>query len=221
MITIAKAVETVLSHKPFLEDLLNRDLINVTSLARQIQPEIETFTNKKVQQGAIVMAIRRRPSGQTLVMEGKLKKILLKSGEIIVRSKLSDFTYRNSASMILCQEKLLKHIAKKDDVFYTISQGVFESAFIISRSIEEAFIRLFKGEELLSRQDELSSLTIRLPSENNTVPGIYYYLFRAIAWEGINIYEVISTTNEITFIVENAAIGKAFSVLNGLKESTK
>jgi hypothetical protein len=77
---------------------------------------------------------------------------------------------------------------------------------------------LFKAEKCTQKAEELSSITVKLPSENVSVPGIYYFIFQRLAWEGIVLYEVISTTNEFTIIVDEQQVDQAFKTIKGLKE---
>ena len=56
-----------------------------------------------------------------------------------------------------------------------------------------------------------------LPIENISVPGVYYFIFQRLAWEGIVLNEVISTTNEFTIIVSDDYVDKAFRVIKDLK----
>ena len=58
---------------------------------------------------------------------------------------------------------------------------------------------------------------MKLPAENVSVPGIYYFIFQRLAWEGIVLYEVISTTNEFTILVNDQQIDTAFAVIKDLK----
>ena len=59
MKTIAQVVSTIISQKLFLAELLAEGLINISSLARKIKPQIEDFLQKPVQNGAVVMALKR------------------------------------------------------------------------------------------------------------------------------------------------------------------
>ena len=54
--TIASEVLDYINKKPFLLSALSQGIINLTSLARQIQPEIEGALKKPAKSGAIVMA---------------------------------------------------------------------------------------------------------------------------------------------------------------------
>jgi len=57
--TISQAVTEYIKTKPFLSSALSDGIINLTSLSRQIKPEIEDILRKEVNHGAIVMALNR------------------------------------------------------------------------------------------------------------------------------------------------------------------
>ena len=59
MKTIAQSINTIISRKPFLAELLAEGIINISSLARKIKPELEDLLRKPVQNGAVVMALNR------------------------------------------------------------------------------------------------------------------------------------------------------------------
>ena len=45
----------------------------------------------------------------------------------------------------------------------------------------------------------------------------HHFVFQRLSWEGINIYEVISTSNEFTILVNEDQVDKAFKVIKNLK----
>ena len=112
----------------------------------------------------------------------------------------------------------MKLIGERRDFFYTISQGVYETTFVLSDQIKEGIPNIFEGEKLISSSYGLSSITIKLPMENVEQPGLYYYIFRRLAWEGINILEVVSTSNEFTILLKDKDIDRVFSVIKRIKE---
>ena len=59
MKTIQETVETIIHRTPFIEEAMQDKLINVSSLARLIQPEVERSLGKEVKSGAIMMSINR------------------------------------------------------------------------------------------------------------------------------------------------------------------
>ena len=59
MKTISSVVEHYIKTKPFLLSALSQGIINLTSLSRNMMPELEQELGKDVKQGAVVMALKR------------------------------------------------------------------------------------------------------------------------------------------------------------------
>lgn len=218
MITIPQLVEKLIRSKPYLEEALADGLVNISSLARKLQPIISDVQGKEVSSGAIVMAINRMDASVNYKIRNRMNKMIGKLGDIIVRSDLSNYTFENSNTLIKCQLALLEEISDKKDVFHTFSQGVYETNLVLSNLVTSSMNAIFEKERLLSSTRNLSSITIKLPQDNTELPGLYYYIFKKIAWEGINIVEVISTTNEFTIVVEDNNVERAFGILKNLKQ---
>ena len=217
MKTISSVVEQYIKSKPFLLSSLSQGIINLTSLARIMMPELEAHLGKDVKQGAVVMSLKRLSEELDFKINYKISKVLKNIGEITVRSSLSDFTFISSDTLLDNQAKLISEINKQQDIFYTSSRGVNETNIVTSASIEPMVEAIFKNEKLTHKIENLSSITVKLPQENISTPGVYYYIFQRLAWEGIIIHEVISTTNEFTIIVSDDQIDVAFKVIKDLK----
>ncbi|NOQ26078.1 MAG: aspartate kinase [Bacteroidales bacterium] len=217
MITISQAVESVLNRKPFILDALNDNIINFSLLASFLKPDLERILQKEINNGAIVMAIRRFKVVNEIGLSKKIEEQVKDLGDILVRSNLVDYTFRNSDTLLRNQQKLLGIITYKKDFFYTVTQGVYETTFILSDRIKDEIPTIFEGEKLLSSSYGLSSITIKLSSGNTEQPGLYYYIFKKLAWNGINILEVVSTSNEVTILLKDQDIDKAFSVIKQFK----
>lgn len=213
MITITQLLETLIKQKPFVESALVEGLVNISALARQLKPEIEKILKKEVTEASIIMALKRFVAHMDVTMHRKIEKATKGFGDIIVRSNLCDFTFRHSDTLIEKQSKLVKQLARDKDVFYTISSGVFETTIVISSKFEEEVKQIFKEEHLIASSSAISSITLRLPKDNTVIPGLYYHIFKQIAWEGISVLEAISTTNELSIILHNKDVDRAFSVL--------
>ena len=217
MITVSQAVEKVIKVKPFVVEALCEGILNNSSLARQIKPMVEKLTGKQVKMGAIVMALNRLIPQLDYSLSQNLENLLESLGDIIVRSNLTDYTYKNSNNIFDCHTRVMQEISNQQDVFYTLVRGVFESNLVVSSTYEKLVEEQFKDEECIYKQGELSAITLKLPTSNVQVTGFYYHIMKAIAWEGINIKEVISTTNEFTVIVNDEDVDRAFSILKNLR----
>tara|TARA_A100001011_G_scaffold58205_1_gene57392 strand:+ start:4921 stop:5580 length:660 start_codon:yes stop_codon:yes gene_type:complete len=215
--TIASQVSEYVKTKPYLSTALSQGIINLTSLARQIQPEIEKALRKPARSGAIVMALKRISDNEEFLSTHRIVNVLRNLGDITVRSSLTDYCFKLSETLLLAQAKFLTEIEEKKDIFYTSSRGVGESNIVVSSNISPLLEEVFSREICTDKLDKLSAITVKLPTDNVKIPGIYYFIFQRLSWEGVNINQVISTSNEFTILMDEDSINVAFEVIKNLK----
>lgn len=214
MITISNAVRKIIKKYPFLEDSLANNIINCSELARKIKPEIEREVLKKVKEGAIVMALKRLSVKANI--DDSVRKIFAGNPDMILRSNLTEFTFVNSDSLQEKHGQLLTELNIKKKHFITITQGIFETTVITNEDLKEKLTEIFKNEKIISRFNNLSSITIRLPKEAVPTPGVYYFVLKALAYERINIIEVVSTYSEFTIILADNEVNRALLILKDI-----
>ncbi len=221
MTSIPVVVETIVRKQPFLEYALLEGIVNLSALARWLRPEVERQAGRPVNEGAIMMALKRMGSRLELLSNMRFRRVIGHLGDVVVRSNLADLTYRNSPSLFRCQARLLEHVHESKEAFCTFSQGVGETAIVLSHSLVAAAEEIFRDERQVAKSDSLSSITLKLPAETNgkkvDVTRSYYYIFKELAWDNINMVELISTTNEFTVVVHDDDIHRAFSILMDVK----
>ena len=217
MKTITNVVTDYVKQKPFLSTALDQGIINITALARQIKPDIQKKFGKSVQIGAIVMSLKRISDTLEFTSTHCIVRALRNIGSITVRSSMVDYNFRLSSTLLKKQAQLLMQIDKSTDVFYASSRGVGESNIIVSSNISSLVDEIFKSETLHFKQSNLSAITIKLPEENVSIPGIYYFFFQRLSWQNINVVEVISTSNEVTLLMDNQVVINAFETIQKLK----
>lgn len=213
MISISDALEEIIQSYPLVEEGLSRGIINYSAFAREIKPQIEKRLYKDIKEGAIVMALKR--------ISERISKEREKTGSInltdlTVRSNLNEFTFQNSETLPGKTRQLFNQINDKQNILCTFSEGIRETTFIVSMEIVDEFKRIFKDEISVNQITDLSTITIRLPKETIEIPGVYYRILKVLAWEKINIIEVVSTYTELTIVFNNKDIDKAFSILKSL-----
>ena len=220
MKTIASCVETIVLEQPFLEEALSKEIINYSALASLLQEEVSKTLGKPVKSGAIMMALRRYKDRLSISKPYyRLNALIEQLGDITLRSNLSDFTFRNSNTLINSQADILNKIKNKSHIFYTFTRGILESNIIISSSEKAAILESFKKEDCIALQENLSAISLVLPKHNTKVAGLYYQILKRLAWQNVSLYEVISTTNEFTIVVEDAYVDSAFSIIKNLNKN--
>lgn len=215
MKTISTCVHNIIKHQPFLDDALARNIINFSSLAADLQPQVEKEMRKPVKQGSIIMALRRYHPKRSKFTSKNFREL----GDMIVRSGITEFTYLNSKDTISKKAELLNAIKDQTGIYLNYSSNFQESIFLVSTSLQPTIREIFKDEKLVNVSDELSSITISLPEKNTQTVGLYFYIFKLLAYEGIPVYEVISTSNYFTLFLEKDYVNQAFLLMNEIKAS--
>jgi hypothetical protein len=163
------------------------------------------------------MAIRRREPRLQLKMQQKLQQFIAMLGDIVIRSNLAAYTYIKSAQLPAKQARFLETIESDHKAFYSFTGGTEETTIVLSEKYESLLKEVMNGETLLNAEYNLSAITLKLPSSSSEVVGLYYFFFKHIASAGVPIKEIISTTNEATFVVHSNDVNLAFTTINTIK----
>lgn len=214
MITVPEATKKIVERSRYLVEAMSKGLINYSSLARYIKPELEQMLLKPVSEASILMALKRLEKE----MQPKFVplKIFTSAPDMIVRSNLIELSINNSEHLAERFIQLFEAHKKNKSSFFTVTEGISETGIIASRDLEQEIKQILQGEEILFEFSDLSAITIRMPKENITTPGVYYFFLKSLAWEGINIMETISTPLEVSLILVDKDIHRAFEILNSL-----
>lgn len=214
MKTITTCVHDIIRHQPFLDDAIARDIINFSGLADDIQPIVEEEMKKPVKPGSIIMALRRYAPKRTKINMKALREL----GDIVVRSGITEYTYLNSNNILSNQAKLMDAAKDQHGVYLNYSSNFRETNILVSTSLTNLVEDCFKNEVRVSVKNELSSISIGLPQNSSQTVGLYFYLFKLLAYEGIPVFEMISTSNFFTIFLEKEYVNQAFLLLNEIKE---
>ncbi len=214
MKTITTVVHDIIRHQPFLDDAIARDIINFSGLAADIQQEVEKEMRKPVKQGSIIMALRRYAPKRTKIDMKSLREL----GDIVVRSGITEYTYLNSNTIIANKARLLEAVKDQTGVYLNYSSNYQESNILVSSTLTDLVEKCFRHEIRVNVKDELSSITIALPKNSSQTVGLYFYIFKLLAYEGIPIFEMISTSNYFAMFLEKEYVNKAFLLMNEIKQ---
>lgn len=214
MITVPQATKTIVERSRYLTEAISKGIINYSSLARYMQPELEKMLFKPVSEAAILMALKRLEKE----LQPKFVPLTIFSTmpDMIVRSNLIEFSFQTSEKISDNFQKLFEAHKKNRSSFFTITEGFSETGIIVSRDLENDMQVALQNEHLLAKIDNLSCITMRLPKENISTPGVYYFFLKSLAWEGINIVEMVSTPMEVSLILDNKDVNRSFEILKSL-----
>jgi len=213
MVTISHLVSKIVSSRPILHDAMEQGIISYGNLAEQLIPEIEEELSKKVKHSAVVMALRRYAEN---LEKSSAKPKFDYDSEIIMKTNLCDISVRKSPSLFAKLKKIYSIVNyEKGDVLNVI-HGNYEVSIVSNMRHLEKIEKELKGEKLLNIEKDLVSLSLSFSGDFLHTPGIISTAARKLNWENVNIYELVSTLTELTFIVSKKDSGKGYSALQRL-----
>lgn len=216
MITVPEVSKKIIYDSPYLRETFEKGLMNLSALSRYIKPRIEKELKKSVSEPAILMACKRLMQEQKTKPDKTFK--FFSKPDMIVRSNLIELNIANSETLTKKHQFLVNSHGVHPQYFFVLTQGIFETTIILSQELEKTIIKALSGEKIVSEYQSLSSITIRLPKNAIDTPGTYYRFIKELAWEGINVIEIVSAYLELTIIVKDNEVNRTFGILKALCE---
>jgi len=215
MVTISHIVKKIVHEQPFVEEGLANGIISVANLAEQFQPKIEAELGKKVKLPAVVMALRRY--AEEIIGHREKSRLFDYTGELLVKTNIADFTFVKTHTLLAKLKTIHNLVDFERGDTLNIILGNNEVSIIINEKHIQNLTKFLSGEKIINREKDLVSLTIVFTKGDFThTPGIIFNAVRKLAWNSINIYEIVSTMTELTFILHKKDSMKAYDVLQEL-----
>ena len=211
MASVAAAVKTIINRSPFISEMLIQDVISFSNLAKSIQPKVEALYGESVNTAAVVMAIRRYADELKEAEKGAVKGRI--DYEIQMKTNIYDVNFSRDDSFIPRLSELYDIVRPDQGDFLNITLGSHEITLAVSENHRETVDELTKGQRIVHRYSDLVALTIVFHGDFLQTPGILYLAVRKLAWENINIIEIVSTMNVLTFVIRREDSHKAYEAL--------
>ena len=191
MTTTAQNVRNYLRNKPYMLEALEKGIVNLSELSRQIQLELKAGNSV-----ATKAALRRFAEELQKHKQKREEKVL----QILKRSGIA--VYDRKAVMITGKELPSKTGMKVDllDKF----------VYLLDRSeMPERISTLVKHENC-------TMIVVHSPEELEATPGVVAFLATLLAEQNVNIVEFISCWTETIMVVEKKDSLKTYEVLSNL-----
>lgn len=213
MVTISHLITKIVSSRPILHDAIEQGIISYGNLAEQLITEIEEELNKKVKHSAVVMALRRYAEK---IQKTQARPKFDYNSEIIMKTNLCDISIRKSPALFSKLKKIYSIVNyEKGDVLNVI-HGNYEVSIVSNMRHLEKIKKELKGEKILNVEKDLVSLSLSFSGDFLHTPGVISTAARKLNWENVNIYELVSTLTELTFIVNKKDSAKGYATLQRL-----
>jgi hypothetical protein len=189
--TTAQDVRNYLRNKPYLLEALEKGIVNLSELSRQIQEELKTKNTT-----ATKAALRRFAEELARHKQKREEKVL----QILKRSGIA--VYDRKAVIITAKEIVNQNGMKVDlpDKF----------VYLLDRAdLPERITTLIK-------HDNCTMIVINSPEELEATVGVVAFLTTLLAEANVNIVEFVSCWTETIIVVEKKDSLKAYEALTNL-----
>jgi hypothetical protein len=219
MPTASSAIKEIVDSKPMLYEAMSQGIVNYANLAESLKEEIELMVGSKVASPAIVMALRRY-SDRMRPADGKKLPFAFKS-EIVMKTGLMDMTFVKTPQLLTKLKKMYELVDHDKGDTLNIIQGNYEITIVINDKYRKDVLDLLESEKVLNQEKGLVSFTMSFNKGFFYSPGVIAKVTRTLAWENINIFEVISTMTELIFIISHKDAMRAYKALQMLVSEGK
>ena len=212
--TITQITERIVSENPFLQDALKKRLINYRALADEIKPDVEKENGKSVKTPALVMALRRYSEK---MHKPHLEKISFgRDSELDAKYKIVEFSLKKSRSVFRLMPKIFDIVRFEEGGVLNFTNGSKDVSIITNEIYKDKILPILKGEKILEINDDLVAISFRYSREFRKIPGSLHAILHPLAWENVNIVELIETMTETILLVKKEDSSKALQVLQHL-----
>jgi aspartokinase len=189
--TIAQNVRNHLQNKPYLLEALEKGIVNLSELSRQIQEELQ------IENMSAVKAALRRFSEELQKHKQKREEKVL---QVLKRSAMAVYDRK---SVIITTKEIDTQTGMKVDLLGKV-------VYLLDRSDMPERI------SALVKHDNCTMIVVHSPEELEATPGVVAFLTTLLAEQNVNIIEFISCWTETIIVVEKKDSLKAYEVLSNL-----
>lgn len=189
--TIAQSVRSHLQNKPYLLEALEKGIVNLSELSRQIQEEL------KIENMSAIKAALRRFSEELQKHKQKREEKVL---QVLKRSAMAVYDRK---SVVITTKEINTQTGMKVDLLAKV-------VYLLDRSDMPQRI------SALVKHDNCTMIVVHSPEELEATPGVVAFLTTLLAEQNVNIIEFISCWTETIIVVEKKDSLKAYEVLSNL-----
>ena len=214
MVTISHIVNKLVDERIYLHEALSKGIASYGSVAKHLKPEIEKELGKDVEHSAIVTALRRY--SEKLTTKLKDEKFNTKNSEVNLKTHIIDINVVKTQELFDKLKRFYDLINfEKGDILHVI-YGRTHVAIVTDERYKEKILNLLQNQKIKKIEENLVALSFTVGKERIDKPGVLFQITRSLAWENINVVEIISVDIDITFIIEKKDANRGYNALEKL-----
>lgn len=200
----------MIKENPSLEIALAKNLISYSKLARYLNEEVEKELGRKVNDTAIIVAIKRLKEKSEYIFE---RKKVFYANELNTTSNLMEFTIGKTSQLSYIMKRLYEISELQEGCILNVIHGNHQTTLVFSERIEKKVKGILKDEKSISEIKNLAQISIIFDEKMYETPGFIVYILKELSWNNINLIEVISTHTELEIIIEKEHLTRVYELI--------
>ena len=213
--SIAERTRAYIDAHPSVKDCISKDLINYSSLARLIMKDLGIKNEE-----AVMIACRRY--AVKLAKRDHERDILriLANSRLEVKTKICIVTAKNDWTVLQRLETVFQKLINEKAIMQII-QGAQAITVIADEKLKNEVINAVGRENILKVRQDLVEITVKSPERIVETSGVFAFLASNLAENNVNVVETVSCYTDSIFIVNEADMIYAYSILTKVIESAE
>jgi len=217
MTTISHVVKDIINRQIFLQEAVNNKIVSYNKLAHHLKPEIESELGTEVKHSAIVMAIRRHAEKSKNILRTSKFSYFIET----IKTDICYVSLEESSTLLPKIQTLYSIVDFKKGGILNIIQGNFEITVITNKRYEDDLLDILHDEKVLETVNDIVSISLTYSKEFLFIPGVLYDIVRLMAWENINIIDIILTSTEMSIIIAKKDLMRCYETLGRFADKRK
>ena len=196
-----------MDEKTYLQEAICNGIVSYGSVAKKLKPDIEKELRKEVAHYAIVVALRRY--AEKMDVRFRDIKFHADNSEVNLKNNIIDISILKTPCLFDKLKKIYDIIQfEKGDILHII-YGRNTVNIVTTEKFKKHIRLILQTEKILCIEENLVALSFAIEKKLVETPDVLFQIIRNFAWENINIKEIISIDQEMTFIVseDDAIVG--------------
>jgi len=214
--SLAEKTRAYIDAHPSIKDCVSKGLVSYSSLARLIMKDLGIDNEE-----ALMIACRRYADKLSVTSDHE-KDILkiLKDSRLEMRTKICIVTAKNDWTVLHKMDNLFKDLWNENSIMQVV-QSASAVTIIADRSLRDRITDTVGRFNVIKIRENLVEIAVKSPEKIVDTSGVIAYLITNLSDAGINIEETVSCHTDTIFIVKEADMIDAYSVLTRCIQSAE
>lgn len=208
----AELARNYIDRHPSIRDLISKDLINYSSLARLIMKDIGIKNERAVLAACRRYGIRLPRTDA----EGAIVKIYEQS-RLEIKTQICIVVAKNEWIVLKNVDTVMRRLLAERSTMLVLQSPNAITVIFEDRHLPDV-VRAIGQDQIVTIKENLAQITVKSPPAIEEIAGAFSYLFTMLAEQGICLSEIVSCYTDTILIVNRKDIMHAFDILTKMIE---